>query len=417
MVSRRVLPTKFIGGLLGIGAGLALGREGPTIQMGAAVGQVVSNWLRSTARERQTLIAAGAGAGLAAAFNAPLSGVVFVLEELQRDFTPAVFGAAFVAAVAADIVTRTITGQSPVFHVVVSETPPIVSLPAFAVLGLLAGLFGVLFNRALIGSLDAFERVRTKSGALRGAVAGGAAGLIAWFAPSVVGTGSDMLETMFGGKLGSAMLVGLFALRFALTMLSYGSGAPGGIFAPLLVLGAQLGLLLGTLAGGAVPSISAASSSFAVVGMAAFFAATVRAPLTAIVLIVEMTGGYVLMLPLLIACVAAYATADALGDLPIYERLVERELLRGTGRSTLESPLLVDLRLFPGAPIEDKEVRELTLPKACLLVSLRRGREEIVPTPETCLRAGDDLVLLVAPEAADAVGRLRDATRPRPPST
>jgi hypothetical protein len=112
---------------------------------------------------------------------------------------------------------------------------------------------------------------------------------------------------------------------------------------------------------------SKASSSL--LGMAAYFAATVRAPLTAIVLIAEMTGGYVLMLPLLIACVAPYAMADALGDLPIYERLVERELLRRGGRSTLESPRLVDLRLFPGAPLEGKEVRELALPKACLLVS------------------------------------------------
>ena len=149
---------KFVGGVVGIGSGLALGREGPTVQIGSAMGAAVAHWLRVSPRERQTLIAAGAGAGLAAAFNAPLAGLTFVLEELQRHFAPAVFGAAFVAAVTADVLTRSLTSQLPVFHVASAPTPPLVALPMFLGLGLLAGVLGVAFNRGLLKTLELFAR-------------------------------------------------------------------------------------------------------------------------------------------------------------------------------------------------------------------------------------------------------------------
>src|SRR5262249_37390641 len=154
-----VLPVKFVGGALGIGSGLALGREGPTVQMGGALGAAVSQWLQVTPRERQTLIAAGAGAGLAAAFNAPLAGLIFVLEEVQRHFAPTVFGAAFVAALVADVMTRYLTNQLPVFYVEIIPTPPLVALPAFLGLGVLTGLLGVVFNRCLLGTMTCFARL------------------------------------------------------------------------------------------------------------------------------------------------------------------------------------------------------------------------------------------------------------------
>jgi CIC family chloride channel protein len=401
-------PVKFVGGVLGIGSGLALGREGPTIQMGAAVAEMVGRWLRTTPHERRTLIAAGAGAGLAAAFNAPLAGLIFVLEEVQRDFTPSVFTATFIASVTADVVTRWFDGQSPVFHIAVGQTPPIASLPAFLVLGLAAGVLGVAFNRGLLAGLDLFQRAGRWPAGLTGAVVGAGVGLVAWFAPSVVGTGSGMLEGMFAGRTTMGMLLALFALRFALTSLSYGSGAPGGIFAPLLFLGAALGLVVGDLARRVSPSVEVAPAAFAVVGMAAYFAAIVRAPLTGIVLIVEMTGRYDLMLPLLVACLAAYATADVLGDLPIYERLLERELARGHAEP--EGPLLVELTVDHAAPFDGKEVRELDLPTGCVLITVRRSGHEHVPTADMPIHAGDHLALLVAPEAMSSMGTLRKGT-------
>jgi CIC family chloride channel protein len=241
----RVLTVKFLGGVTGIGTGLALGREGPTIQMGAAVGQMVSGWFSCTAREQRTLIAAGAGAGLAAAFNAPLAGLVFVLEEVQRDFSRGVFTATLIASVVADITTRLLLGQLPVFFVQTPSIPPLTLLPFALLLGVIAALLGVAFNRGLLASVGLFEHLVRWPMWAGGALVGVAVGAVAMFAPVAVGSGHHLVERMLTGELPLAGLAGLFVLRFLLTMLSYGCGAPGGIFAPLLVLGSEIGLFVG----------------------------------------------------------------------------------------------------------------------------------------------------------------------------
>jgi CIC family chloride channel protein len=234
MVWQRLLMVKFVGGIFGMAAGLALGREGPTIQMGAGLGQMVSRWWQCTPRERQTLIAAGAGAGLAAAFNAPLAGLVFVLEELQRDFTPAVFTSAFVASVTADVVARLLTGQLPVFHMEPLRTPPLASLTGFLLLGLVTGVLGVVFNSTLNYTLDLYHHLRHLPVWVGGAIAGGLVGLAGAFWPQSLGGGQRMLESVLASPVASPALLGFLLLRFGMTMVSYGSGAPGGIFAPLL---------------------------------------------------------------------------------------------------------------------------------------------------------------------------------------
>ena len=231
-----ILLVKFVGGVVGIGSGLALGREGPTVQLGSALGAAVAHGLRVSPRERQALIAAGAGAGLAAAFNAPLAGLTFVLEELQRHFAPAVFGAAFVAAVTADVLTRLFTSQLPVFHVTSAPTPPLVTLPVFLVLGLLAGVLGVAFNRGLLRTLELFTRVRGWPASLHGVCVGAVVGLLGWFVPAALGGGQPLVDAVLKGYMPLAHIPWWFLLRFGLTMVSYGCGAPGGIFAPLLVL-------------------------------------------------------------------------------------------------------------------------------------------------------------------------------------
>jgi CIC family chloride channel protein len=183
MVWPRVLAVKFLGGVSGIGAGLALGREGPTIQMGAAAGQMVSGWFSCTPRERRTLIAAGSGAGLAAAFNAPLAGLVFVLEEVQRDFSPGVFTATLIASGVADVTARLLIGQLPVFHVRTEAIPPLSLLPFALLLGAVAGVFGVAFNRGLVRSLDLFEGLARWPAWLTGGLVGLGVGAVAIFAP------------------------------------------------------------------------------------------------------------------------------------------------------------------------------------------------------------------------------------------
>ncbi len=410
MLWGRVLWVKFVGGVAGIGAGLALGREGPTIQMGSAVGQMVSGWFSCTVRERRTLIAAGAGAGLAAAFNAPLAGLVFVLEEVQRDFSPGVFTATLIACGVADITTRILTGQLPIFHVQTEPIPPISLLPFALLIGVFAALLGVAFNRALVRSLDLFDHLRKWPPWMTGGLVGLVVGGVALFVPIAVGGGHHLVESMLDGQLSLPALGAFFAVRFGLTMLSYGCGAPGGIFAPLLVLGAAIGLGVGALASAFLPEALSRPHLFAVVGMAAYFTAIVRAPLTGIVLMVEMTGNYSLVLPLLVACLTAYGIADFLGDRPVYEALLERDLVRAQNPPDLDGTLLLDFTIAPGAPFDGKQVRELGLPPGAIIVMLRRRLSEAVPTADSQLAADDQITVLIAREATSALTLLRKGT-------
>jgi CIC family chloride channel protein len=323
---RRLLPVKFFAGVAGIGSGLALGREGPTIQMGGATGLMVSEWfkVKPGEGERKALISAGSGAGLAAAFNAPLAGVMFVLEELQGSFTPVVFVAAFLASVVADIVGRVLTGEMPVFALKSMTAPTMSALPLALVVGAVAGLGGVIFNRCLLASLDVFDGLRRWPIWVPGAIAGAVVGIASGLYPGVAGSGGVLAERALIGEIALRWVPLLLLVRFGLTMVSYGSGAAGGIFAPLLVIGALGGLATGGLVNAIWPALAPHPEIFAVLGMGALLTAIVRAPLTSIVLMVELTGKYDFMLPLLVSCLAAYGVAEALKNAPIYEALRER---------------------------------------------------------------------------------------------
>lgn len=404
---KRVLPTKFVAGTLGIGGGLTLGREGPTVQMGGAVGDAIASWLRSPPQERRTLIAAGAGAGLAAAFNAPLAGVIFVLEEIQRDFHPIVFGAAFLAAAVADIAVRLLLGPNRDFSVPAYATPPALSLPVFVVLGILTGVFGVAFNKTLLLGLGMLERLHGRWVFAAAAAVGAAIGIVGWFSPITIGGGHALTELVIAGKVVLVAIPLLFVVRFLLTTSSYSIGAAGGIFAPLLALGALLGLAVGQVAHTLLPAAVPVPAVFAVVGMAAYFSAIVRAPLTGIVLIVEMTGNYEQILPLLVACFCAYATAELLKDLPIYEALLERDLERDGTAATLKEPIVIDFEVQRGAPFAGQEVRSLGLPAGCVLVRAVESGREFVPTASTRLEPHMRITAFIAPDAAEALGMLR----------
>lgn len=413
---KRVLAVKFGAGAVALASGLALGREGPTVQMGGAVGAAVAERLGSSPRERLTLIAAGAGAGLSAAFNAPLSGLVFVLEEVQKDFRPAVFGAAFVAAAVADILARSVSGSLPAFQVPGYPAPPLETLPLFAVLGVVCGLLGVGFNRGLVGVLNVAGRIPAKRRVLAAALVGTVVGGVAWFAPQAVGPGHALTERMLSGDAPLATLPLWLALRFVLCLASYGTGAPGGIFAPLLALGSIAGLGVGQSAHTLAPTLVPQAGVFAVVGMAACFTAIVRAPLTGVVLILEMTGSYAQMLPLLVACFAAYAVAEGLREMPIYEHLLERDLRRRGVFAEIREPIVVEYEVEPGAPFAGRRLRDLGLPPGCVLVHLVEEGRELVPTADTVLHAHTRLSAVVSPEAERALPMLREGcSRPDDP--
>ncbi len=404
---KRLLPVKFFGGILAIGSGLALGREGPSVQMGGAVADAVSRLLKVSNRERLTLISAGAGAGLAAAFNAPLAGLIFVLEEVRRDFQPIVFGAAFIASMMADIVARMGSGQFPVFSIPSYAMPSLETLPIFAVLGLLAGGMGVFFNRSLLWLGNQFTRIPTRFITLTAGLVGGLIGLAGWFYPNLIGSGHTLAEAALRGELVLSVIPAFFLLRLLFTTASYSTGAPGGIFAPMLALGALLGLGVGQLSQMALPQIVTIPAVFAVVGMAAFFTAVVRAPLTGIMLIIEMTGNYSQMLPLLVSCFCAYAVAEVLRDLPIYEALLQRDLRRNGGLESLKEPVVVTYTIHDGAPFSGRQVKQLGLPAGCILVRCSDGKREWVPKANTRLEAHMHVTAIVAPDAESGLEILR----------
>lgn len=322
--SFRLIPVKFFGGLLAIGTGLALGREGPSVQMGASLAHLLGVVFRRNWPDSRVLLAAGAGAGLATAFNAPIAGAVFVLEELVRRFDTRITITTLGASAGAIAVARVLLGDAPDFHVEPLPYPGLGTVPIYLALGVVAGFLGIAYNYTLLGTLAAAERLGRWPVELRAALIGAAVGLLAWFAPDLVGGGDAITQRTLVGTEALVMLAFVFLLRFGLGAVSYAAGTPGGLFAPMLVLGSQSGLFFGTLCNDWFPSMAPQPTAFAVVGMAAFFTAVVRAPVTGIVLVTEMTDSVILLLPMLGACFAAMLVPTLLGNAPIYDTLRQR---------------------------------------------------------------------------------------------
>jgi chloride channel protein, CIC family len=330
----RLILVKFFGGVFAIGAGLALGREGPSIQMGASTAHLVGKMFRRSRPDGRVLLAAGAGAGLATAFNAPIGGSVFVLEELVKRFEPRVAIVALGASSTAIVVARLFLGDAPDFHVQDVAFPSSVINPLFFVLGAVAGLVAIAYNHAILGALEAADRLSNWPVELRAALIGAAVGILAWFAPGLVGGGDPITQRTLTGVGTLALLPLLFLVRFGLGAMSYAAATPGGLFAPLLVLGAQLGLFFGLFCRFIFPDLNVQPEAFALVGMAAFFSGVVRAPLTGIVLVTEMTGNVTTLLPMLGACFAAMLVPTLLCNPPIYDSLRKRTSTRILGNGT-----------------------------------------------------------------------------------
>ena len=272
-----LVPVKFVGGVLAIGSGLALGREGPSVQMGASLAHLAGAAFRRNWPDRRALLAAGAGAGLAAAFNAPIAGAIFVLEELVRRFETRTAIAALGASATAIAVSRLLLGDVPDFVVdpLAFAGPQTTAL--FYLLGVVAGFLVVASNGTLPGTLAPANRLGRWPVEARAGLIGAAVGVLAWFLPHLVGGGHEVAQSTLtgGGTLASLPLV--FLLRFGLGAVSYAAQTPGGLFAPLLVVGAQLGLLFGLACRLVLPGLDTPTVAFAVVGMAAFFTGVVRA--------------------------------------------------------------------------------------------------------------------------------------------
>ena len=328
-----VLVAKIAGGVLAIGAGMSLGREGPSVQLGACAGQGIGHLSQSFHRglEARTLLVAGAGAGLAAAFNAPLAGVIFGLEELQRTFSAAALLVSITAAVTATAVTGLFFGSSPVFSLGYLLPMPLDMLGWLAGLGLFVGTLGRMFNPSLLWAQDFYERLGLK-GMYKPLLPLLLAACLGFVLPEILGGGSHLVDALAVESYSLAFLCLLFAGKFLFTMLCFGSGVPGGIFLPMLVLGALGGAIFGNLLAGAGLFPAMYLPDMIVFGMAAYFAVVAKSPVTGSVLIMEMTGSFQHMLALLIVSLSAYAVSDLTGGRPVYVQLLGRMLRKNKGK-------------------------------------------------------------------------------------
>ncbi len=397
----KVIGAKFIGGLIGIGAGLSLGREGPSVQLGASGGQGVSRLLRRPALEEKYLLTSGAAAGVAAAFNAPLAGVMFALEEMHKNFSSVVLACTIAASVTADVVTRYVFGQDPVFSFHNIPLLPFNYYQYVVGLGLFVGVIGMLFNRGLVVSQIFYEKLTFVPSWLKPAVALVAAGFLGFFLPQVLGGGARLVNSLQSMHYAIYMLLIILAGKFLFTMLSYGTGAPGGFFMPLLVVGAVAGNAYGSLVTRYLHVDPIYIYNFTILAMAANFAAIVKAPITGSILITEMTGNFEQLLPLVAVSMSAYVVSDLLEVKPIYDVLLNRMVAKRRAASQKpvheehdEEKHIIEKVVGLEAPVCDSKVCDIEWPESSLLVGIRRGDAELIPARDTVIYPGDYLIVM-----------------------
>lgn len=321
-----LLPAKFIGGVLSIGSGLVLGREGPTVHMGAAIGAEAGRRARLPEYEVRMLQTAVGGAGLAVAFNAPIGGILFALEEVTRSFRFQTVLATTLAAATGVGVAQLLLGNDPDFHVAALEAPDLAWLPLFIVFGLLTGFLGAVYNWLVLWFLDNIGGFRRIPAVAKAAMIGALVGLAMFVYPLAVGGGDTLTQLILSGhQIVLPVVVGYLLVRMIAGPLSYSAAVPGGLFAPLLAVGALWGLLFVGVFGAIWPGdVTALAIPMALVGMAAFFGATVRAPVTGMVIVIEMTATTSVAVPMLAATAVAVLTCYLTGTPPIYDSLRDR---------------------------------------------------------------------------------------------
>ena len=324
----RVVPAKFAGGVLALASGLLLGREGPTVQMGAVIGVETGRRFRLHDHDLRVLQAAVAGAGLAVAFNTPFGGVIFVFEEIAREFQARLVLVALASAPVAVVCSRLLVGNAFDLPVPQPPTPGALVIIVFAVFGLLTGLLAAAYNHLIVGGIELTQRFAVRRPLVLAGIVGAGIGVLFFVQPLLVGEGTDLTRDVLAGQVAMWPLAGYLIARGLLGPLSYAVGTPGGLFSPLLAVGAVWGALFHGIADAVLPGAGAGATAFAVVGMAAFFAGVVRAPLTGVALILEMTGATHLATVTLAASFAATLTATKVRSAPIYDTLRTRMLQR-----------------------------------------------------------------------------------------
>ncbi|MBE9094017.1 chloride channel protein [Tychonema sp. LEGE 07203] len=318
----RVAVAKLLTTILAVGSGLTLGRQGPTVQIGASLAGWIGHLMPTSPDYRRQLIACGAAAGLAAGFNAPIAGVLFVVEELLQDVSGLTLGTAIIASFIGAVVSQLLGGDS--LNLNLREYPITFQaheIPFYILLGVLAGILGALFGKGIVASLKFNKRTLKLSLPVRIALAGLICGSVIAFLPETFRNNTGLREFLLTGEANITTSLTALAAHFFLTTISAASGAPGGLFSPALVMGSALGHIVGILQANSLGV--GLPTTYALAGMGAFFCAVSRAPITAVVIVFEITADFKLVLPLMICSVVAYLVAEKVDSGSLYSRLLE----------------------------------------------------------------------------------------------
>jgi len=313
----RVVVAKLLASGVCIASGGSVGREGPIVQIGSAIGSSLGQWLHVGERRLRTLVGCGAAAGIAATFNAPVAGALFAVEIILGDFGVTQFSPIVISSVTATVVSRHFLGDFPAFEVPAYRLVNANELFAYAVLGIIAGIVALIFVRSMYGAEDLFDRLKLPAFS-KPAIGGVLIGVIAIRFPEIFGVGYEAINEALTGDIGWKLLIALVVVKIVAVSLTIGSGGSGGIFAPSLFIGAMVGGAVGTVVHSLWPGMSASPGAYALVGMAAVVAAGTHAPITAIVMIFELTGDYKIILPLMISSIIATLLATRLEKASIY---------------------------------------------------------------------------------------------------
>ncbi len=340
----RVVVAKMFASGLSIATGGSVGREGPIVQIGSALGSSIGQWLRVDERRLRTLVGCGAAAGIAGTFNAPVAGALFAVEIILGDFGVAQFSPIVIASVAGTVVSQHFLGDFPAFEVPPYELVHVYELGAYVVLGLLAAIVAVWFVRVLYATEDYFDAIKLYP-PFKTAIGGFVIGCIGLFVPHIFGVGYEAINEALNGNLGWAFMLLLVLVKILAVSITIGSGGSGGVFAPSLFIGAMLGGGVGSIVHSVWPATTAGAGAYALVGMGAVVAAGTHAPITAILILFELTANYQIILPLMVSCIIATLLATRLKEESIYTlKLIRRgiDIHKGKALNVLRHVLVRD---------------------------------------------------------------------------
>lgn len=397
-----VVIIRYVAGVLGALFGLSFGPEGPSIQLGTAVNQGLSKKVCKTKIEENYLLTAGAAAGLSAAFSAPLTGMIFALEEIHRSFSPIILLSATAASLISDFISKYFFGLKPVLYFQSVPQLPLNMYAWLIPLGIFVGLFGVLTNRGMLLLQSLYFKIAPRFRPFIALVIALPCGI---FLPEVLGGGRNLIDIVEHTNCTITMVMVLLLIKLLFSCTSFGSGTPGGIFMPIISISALSGSVFGLLA----VQLGAPSEYlpvFIICAMAGGLSSCVKAPVTSIILAVELTGSIVHILPVAICTFVSLFLSDILKTVPIYEALLKRYIAKhGYTLSTEKRGELMEFPVEFGSEISGQMLKDIEWPKGSLIIGLRRGTDELIPKGDTVIMSGDYLLILAPQNKENSIKR------------